>query len=259
MILTLFGFILAILTAAITFIIIAQNQPQAQIQMRTVVIAAQTIPNRSDVRPEAVSAAPWPEATVPLGAFEKPEDVVGMVAIVPVYQGQIIVKPMLAEKRELKGPGSVASLVVPEGKVAFSFSLSADHSVANALLPGDYIDILATLSQPAAQQPATTTTAPRTTTTTAAAPTTETSVISQLTLQDVLVLQVGTWVAAQQGAAASDLYTVALDRQDALTLKGLKEQGQGIDLVLRRAGDHKTFTTEPVTLQYLFKRFGYTR
>jgi hypothetical protein len=50
---------------------------------------------------------------------------------------------------------------------------------------------------------------------------------------------------------------VALDRQDALSLKSAREQGQ-IDLILRRVGDHAKFDNlEPVTLQYLNKRFKF--
>jgi Flp pilus assembly protein CpaB len=78
-------------------------------------------------------------------------------------------------------------------------------------------------------------------------------------LQDLLVLQVGPWSSGSsdsKNAASASLITFALDRQDALTLKSAREQGQ-IDLILRRAGDHKVADTEPVTLQYLNKRFKF--
>jgi Flp pilus assembly protein CpaB len=81
--------------------------------------------------------------------------------------------------------------------------------------------------------------------------------ITQLMLQDVLVLQVGTWATGtDKNAAPGSVVTFVLDRQDALTLKSAREQGQ-IDLALRKAGDHKPVTTEPVSLQYLNKRFNF--
>jgi Flp pilus assembly protein CpaB len=79
-------------------------------------------------------------------------------------------------------------------------------------------------------------------------------------LQDILILQVGPWSTGSsdsKNAGAASLLTFALDRQDALSLKSAREQGQ-IDLILRRAGDHAKFDNlEPVTLQYLNKRFKF--
>jgi len=50
--------------------------------------------------------------------------------------------------------------------------------------------------------------------------------------------------------------TLEVDPQDALVLKYARETGAQLDLALRAAGDKETrFTTEAVTLQYLFERF----
>jgi hypothetical protein len=47
-----------------------------------------------------------------------------------------------------------------------------------------------------------------------------------------------------------------VDPQDALVLKYAREMGAQIDLVLRAAGDKESrFSTEAVTLQYMFERF----
>jgi Flp pilus assembly protein CpaB len=95
-------------------------------------------------------------------------------------------------------------------------------------------------------------------TTTASMPGTEGQAVTQIMLQDVLVLNVGTWPAAgaKESTSAANTVTFALTIQDALAVKAARELG-AIDLVLRKAGDHKVVTTEPVTIQYLNRRFGF--
>jgi Flp pilus assembly protein CpaB len=135
--------------------------------------------------------------------------------------------------------------------VAFSFP-----TIANAVQPGDTVDLMLTLNPVGIQGPAGTRPAATTTITTTG---TEGQPVTQLMLQDVLILQIGSWGAAasgnQQQAPGGEI-TFAVDRQDALALKSATEQGS-IQLLLRRAGDHKPVTTEPVTLQYLNKRFNF--
>ncbi|MDE3090433.1 MAG: Flp pilus assembly protein CpaB [Chloroflexota bacterium] len=255
-ILILLGIILGLVTAAGTFITLSTTQQGQQVATRPIVIAIQNIPNRSEIRPDAVGILAWPEASIPSGAFEKVEDVAGKLALEPIYQGQLFLPPMIIDKSQAKDTRTNASFLVPEGKVAVAFSIGSVTGVAGALQPGDTVDLLLTLNPSALQQTTTT----RTTT----APTgTEGQPVTQLMLQDVLILQVGTWASVAptagqpQAAAAADTITVALDRQDALALKSAREQGL-IDLALRHAGDHKAApATEPVTLQYLNKRFNF--
>jgi Flp pilus assembly protein CpaB len=50
--------------------------------------------------------------------------------------------------------------------------------------------------------------------------------------------------------------TLEVDPQDALVLKYARETGAQLDLALRAAGDKDSkFSTEAVTLQYMFERF----
>jgi Flp pilus assembly protein CpaB len=101
--------------------------------------------------------------------------------------------------------------------------------------------------------------------------------VTNLTVQDAKVLRVGDWMEQEQqeeGAETTEEQppegeeptpvpspqvrplTLAVTRQDALTLKYAQEIGANIDLVLRSIGDaEKSFDTESVTLQYMFERF----
>lgn len=257
-ILILLGIVLGILTAGGTFITLTnttsgQNQ---QVPTRQVVIAQQNIGERSEIPPEAVGKADWPEAFIPAGAFSTTDQVSGKLAVQPIYQGQIILPQMLIDKSTVKETRSNASFVVPDGKVAVAFPLNTLSGVAGALQNGDTVDILLTLTP-------STGTKPITTTNPAQSPGGEGQPVSQLMLQDVLILNIGNWPTAaatqdnrNNNPAPNTIVTFALDRQDSLALKSAREQGE-VELVLRRAGDHGKVTTEPVNLQYLNKRFNF--
>lgn len=252
-ILVILGLLLGAITAVGTFLVISTAGDQGrQVPTKKVVVAIQPITDRSIIGPDAVGIQDWPEAALPPGmlAFEKTDAVIGMLAIQPIYPGQIILPPMIVDKKiagEI-GTRSNAAFVIPEGKVAMAFGISEISGVGNALQPGDYVDMLLTLS---AEIPACPPAKPCTGL--------EGLPVTQLMLQNVLILQVGTWARGEgsQAAAQASILTFALDRQDALTLKAAREQGQ-IDLILRRAGDTKIVDApEPVTLQYLNKRFKF--
>ncbi len=101
--------------------------------------------------------------------------------------------------------------------------------------------------------------------------------VCQWSVQNARVLGLGDWTsqgapaqqqqpnapgnqqANQQGTPAPTLpqvVTLEMDPQDALVTKYARETGAQIDLVLRAPGDQDSkFTTEAVTLQYVFERF----
>ncbi len=255
-ILVLLGLVLGVLTAVGIFSILAATPQQTtQVPTRFVVIAVQNIPARAEISPDTVGKVEWPESTIPPGAFERIEDVTGKLTLEPIFQGQLILPGTLIDKGRVKETRSNASFLVPEGKVAVAFPITVLSGIAGALQPGDTVNIMLTLNPP---QPA-----PTSRSTTTAPIGIEGQPLTQLMLQDVLVLQVGTWPtgAAQGGGGggaqpAASVITFVLEPQDALALKSARELGI-IELALRRAGDHKAFTTEPVGLEYLNRRFKF--
>jgi hypothetical protein len=109
--------------------------------------------------------------------------------------------------------------------------------------------------------------------------------VSQYTVQDALVLNVGLWEeeapeagadAAEEGEGASaaegeeelpppesvsvglgDVKVIMLevDPQEALVLKWIRETNTSVDLVMRSAIDEGVHSTEAVTLQYMIDRY----
>jgi Flp pilus assembly protein CpaB len=252
-ILVILGLLLGAITAVGTFLVLSSAaETNVRIPTKPVVVALQPIADRSIITADAVGLKDWPETALPPGVvFGTTLEVVGKLAIQPIYPGQIILPPMIIDKQKAGeiGTRSNASFVIPEGKVAMAFGISELTGVGNALQAGDYVDFLLTLQ--ASNLPVCPPAKP--------CSGTEGLAVTQLMLQDVLILQVGSWSSSggeSRSAASASIITFAVDRQDALSIKSAREQGQ-IDLVLRRATDHKTFDTEPVNLQYLNKRFKF--
>ncbi len=248
-ILVLLGLVLGIITAGGTFVVMngvvgtTEKQPT-----KMVVVALQNIPSRSEIPAEAVVLREWPEASLPqTGTIENVDKVIGKLALVPIYPGQLILDPMTIDKKDAEKNRSDASFLVPEGKIAIAFPISDLSGVAGALQSGDVVDILLTLN-PGNLPPA------RVATNTGA----EGLPATQLMLQNVSILQIGAWSVKDKNQPPSAIVTFILSRQDALALKSGREQGI-IELALRPASKDKDteFKTEAVTLQYLNRRFNF--
>lgn len=209
--------------------------------------------------------------------------------------------------------GSEAALFIPQGMVAVAFPVDRLSSVGYGIRPGDRLDVLATFLV-VNVNPDTQTLTPLSTrlllpdgtlseefavgvevnippddTPVNAGPSPleprqRPRAVTQLTLENVLVLKLGEWehrlgptpvpTAVVTGTLAPrppgqqvqeptqtpeplpDIVTLALPRQDALVLMYLLHSGATIEFALRAAGDQETgFNLQPVTLAYTFQRF----
>jgi pilus assembly protein CpaB len=252
-ILILLGLILGMIAAGAMFLILSSQQaPPPQVATRSVVIAVQNIIARNEVTTAALGKAEYPENTIPPGAFDRIEDVSGKLALTTIVPGQIILDSMVIDKAKAGATRSNASFLIPDGKVAVEFSISALSGVGGAIQAGDYVDLMLTLTPGGISATATRTPG--------GLPPTEGQAVTQFMLQDVLILQVGQWGAVSGGgnqpAPQANILTFVMAPQDALALKSASEQGS-IQMILRKAGDHKPYTTEPVNLEYLNRRFNF--
>jgi hypothetical protein len=88
-----------------------------------------------------VTLKDWPEEEVPIGAITRIEDVIGRTTRVDAVRDV----PILASMLVTEPPGSAASLQIPEGLVAYALPVERYSSVAWALQPGDYVDMIISL------------------------------------------------------------------------------------------------------------------
>ncbi len=246
----LLGLVLALIAGAGVYVVLGTATPeQAPARSVNVVMAVQAITARGEVAPEQVQAVPWPEAIpTPIGAMSDPTDAIGQLALVPVPPGQPVTEDMLITKQDNEKNHGYASMLIEKGSVGIAFPVSVSTNVADAVQAGDRVDILATFTaEPTAGQTAQAAAAPPT--------------ITQRMLADVLVINVGTWPppSNKTGAPAgpSTIVTFQLTEQDALVLQHAMQKADTLNLVLRSSNDHELWELEPVTVDYINKRFGF--
>ncbi|MFC1975981.1 Flp pilus assembly protein CpaB [Chloroflexota bacterium] len=119
---------------------IPDGQPTPETVTREVIVALQPIPRGAQFVEGSIGPRPWPEESIPPEVIQDEIETIGMVAKTEVVQGQIILRSMLAP---VAGEGE-ASFRVPPGKVAVAYPITRQSSVAFAIQPDDYVDILVT-------------------------------------------------------------------------------------------------------------------
>lgn len=144
------GVILGLATALIVLVVLTRQPlaptpatplPGAEptgVPTQKVWVALQPIPRGGDFVEGTLGLRDWPSTNVPPDVIGDISETIGRVAAVDIVQGQPILRSMLAEK----GAAGQAALLIPEGRLAVAFPISKQSSVAYAIQPGDYVDVL---------------------------------------------------------------------------------------------------------------------
>lgn len=243
------GLVLALISGVGVFFVLATAEPQAaQVQTTQLVVSFQPIQGRSEISPDQVGQIEWPQTVpTPIGAYAAPSDVVGKIARYPISPGQPINSEMVISKEDAEARHSNAALIIEKGQVAIALPVSLSSNVAEALQTGDRVDLIVTYNVQL-----------QSTITGQSGP----YIVTQKTLENVLILQVGPWPRevgeqSSQGGGSVNVVTLQLPEQDALAVQHIANTAQTYAFVLRAANDEQIFTTEPVTLEYLNKRFNF--
>ncbi len=109
---------------------------------RSVVVANANLSLGSELRSEDLAVLDWPVGSAPEGTFATPADVVGRGLITSVIRHE----PILAGRLASKEAGSGLPPIIPEGKRAVSVKVNEVVGVAGYVLPGTFVDVLATAS-----------------------------------------------------------------------------------------------------------------
>ncbi|MFO7743486.1 MAG: RcpC/CpaB family pilus assembly protein [Anaerolineae bacterium] len=275
-----------------------------------IVVAAQNIPRgmrltEDRVKEGALAVGEWSRDAVPDGAVRNLESTYGRIARVDIARGMPVLENMLTElPGEFGASGSDAALHIPENKVAYAMPIARYSSVAWALQPGDHVDVILSLLMIDLDEEFQSV-LPNEYTCVSPAEGEECQsgrmgrleslpngwivnmtpsgdqrprLVTQLTIQNATVLQVGDWSAdmaptpapppqGEEGGGEEATVaptpappvrpvTLAVSPQDAIALDYAQAVGARINFVLRRAGDEGTSTTESVTLRYLMERYN---
>lgn len=229
-----------------------------------VVRAAQNIAKGDEITLEAVQLVRLERGeAVPPAAVRDPMEVVGMAAAMDIPQGTIMQAEMYFDRESAVLDGKSASSLFQPGRVAIAFPIGDLASVGGALKPGDRVNILASFEMmevdPQLQV--------RLPLDGSGDQITRTAV--QMVLQDIEVLQVGSWSPPVLDTGQTqtpptvenhDQVTLLVTPQDSLVLKWLidkVDEGQArITLALRAEDESEVPATEAVTLDYVMRRFN---
>jgi Flp pilus assembly protein CpaB len=236
------GLVVTLLVALRVYQTSRQAAEMVQMESVDVLVAAEDVPERTQLGAPSLAIKRMLVGSVPPTAMSSPDGAVGRVTTVRIVAGDFILPAKLAE------PGGRSGLAyrIPSGKVVVTLP-GAEIPGAGALRPGDTVDVLATI-KPADRSRGPTGPADVETATT------------QATLRDLAVLGIGAATPSERGdapAPGSGLVTVAVDPQEALMLKALKDSERvKLELVLRAAGDGRVVETQAVTLATIASRYG---
>lgn len=241
MILIVLGLVVALLVAVMVFSVTRQATAETKVETTDVVVAIRDVAERTLVSAEDVGVKRVPADTVPPGTLSSVQQATGKMTTTRLYREEIILGARLADT---KGHSGMA-YALEKGKVLITYPAS-DIVGTGALQVGDTVDILVTYRGPSQNG--------QTQAADAMPPTTQT------TMQNLKVVSMGGNSANKTGPGAQsgggNLVTFALDHQDALLLKALKDgDGVNLEVVLRAAGDEEIVKTQPVTMRTIIERY----
>ena len=119
-----------------------QNVPVKTVTVptRSVVLASADLSLGHEIQADDLASIEWPAASVPEGTFATPAEVVGRGLIVPVVRNE----PILQSKLAPKEAGSGLPPIIPAGMRAVSVRVNEVIGVAGYVLPGSFVDVVAT-------------------------------------------------------------------------------------------------------------------
>ena len=195
-----------------------QNVPTQTMSVPTsgVVVAAADLQLGTELRQEDLHVIQWPATAVPEGAFTKPEELVGRGLIQPIATNELFLPGKLAPKEA----GAGLPPVIAPGFRALSVRVNDVIGVAGYVLPGNRVDVVATVNP--TQQP--------------------TDVTSKVVLTNVLVLASGTKIerdAKDNKPISVNVVTMLVNPEEAERLTLASTEGK-IQLALRNPLDQTT-------------------
>lgn len=241
-------------------------------QTEKVVVATRDLPLGAVLSAWDVSEIEVPLGLAPRGVLRQVSEAVGRLAKVALVEGEMVMQHHLANPTNISHD---LAFVIGDDKVLMAFPAKDLMSQLNILQRGDLVDILVSIEQevePVVSGPVVEGT-----------PQPETRLFTFDALQRIVIsavlveiIQTGrggsspgagvSGVTGQQGTpqptptpmlgqVETVAFLLALDPQDALVLKHLKDAGGIIDIVLRAPTSNQLFELVPVLSEYLIDRF----
>jgi pilus assembly protein CpaB len=187
-----------------------------------IVVAVRDIPEGTAIDRRSVTTTDWPAATVPVGAFATIDSVVGRIARIAVFNGDVLVPGRLA--RAGSRPGLEAK--ISPGKRAMGVPIDDVAGITALIQPNSRVDVLVTMRVGAPSQ----------------------RHVAKVFMENMRVLSID-WHDERDGATDpidATLATLEVTPSEAERLAVAMNQGT-IQLVLRGYGDPSNVTTSGAT------------
>ncbi|HEY1393298.1 MAG TPA: Flp pilus assembly protein CpaB [Methylibium sp.] len=139
--------LIAVLAGLAAVVVAARWMQQQAGQQGRIAVANADIELGGRISPEMVRMVDWPQASVPVGAFNDSDKLVGRVVMVSMQRGEPLIEGRLAPI----GTKGGLSAVVPEGKRAITVRVNDVVGVAGFALPGTYVDVMVSTQEDGAQ------------------------------------------------------------------------------------------------------------
>lgn len=243
------------LAGVLTFGLLQQRAPTAgrQVNTRPVVVAIVDIPFRRSVVENEVALRELPAESIPEGAATTLDQVVGKMATVEIFANA----PLLVQ--QMVTPDIVTqqvALSVPKGKIVTAIPTNSQLLANRLIRPGDRIDLLATFEIEVMREQG-------------GGPMPESVGLLQNLEVHAIILPAGTVeesAESLQGHREGGVFRtadqegqsvlLAVDPQDALTIRHILDVGGELDLALRGPDDDTVTNIEPVDQFYLADRYN---
>ncbi|GLC26679.1 Flp pilus assembly protein CpaB [Roseisolibacter agri] len=225
-------FFVAIATAAAAtfgvYRVLDTTKKEAQIPTRAVVVTTRDLPEGARLDREMLAVRQWPATTVPEGAFDTPDSLVGRVTRVAVFNGEPIVPGRLAPV----GSSAGLEVKITPGKRAMAVRINDVAGVAGLIQPNARVDVLVALNDTRAAGG---------------------RQVAKVFMENMRVLSVGTQVERGADGQAIQATTVTLEvtPQEAERLVIATNSGS-IQLVLRGFGETDSARTRGAVASDLF-------
>lgn len=179
------------------------------------------------LKPEMIKMVPYLKDSIPPGAFTDPGKLAGRVLIDPTKKGEPMLESRLAP--ESVEHGGVAAIVGP-GKRALAVKGDRVLGMAGLIRPGSHVDVLATISNPGAENDAQ-------------------KDITKTVLENIRVLATGTELEQDSKGTTTqiDVYTLEVSPEEAEKLALASTKGR-LHFALRNATDVNYVTTQGTTI-----------
>lgn len=201
---------------------ISSLRAQSHVPTRAVVVAAKDVPEGATFDKLAVEMKLWPAATIPAGAFNSADSVVGRVARIAVFTGEPIVPGRLAPV----GSGAGLETKIAPGHRAMAVRINDVAGISGLLQPNSHVDVVVTLNDGSPVM----------------------NDVAKIFMENMQVLSVGTEVQRDQDGKPNNATTVTLSVTPAQAERLAIAMNRGsIQLVLRGYGDPDTVRTTGAT------------